>query len=108
MKKKAAKARKQAEDAKAAKLAKAQRPPKALQNGGKGDGTRDKGKGKGKGPPRKKVTEKTEPIGSEICYGYNNNNNNNKCTKGAACSRAHVCQICEGPHPASSCPDLNK
>ena len=105
VKKKAAKARKQAEDAKAAKLAKAQKPPKALQNGGKGDGTRDKGKGKGKGPPRKKVTEKTEPIGSEICYGYNNNN---KCSKGKECSRAHVCQICEGPHPASSCPDHNK
>ena len=106
MKKKAAKARKQAEEAKAAKLAKAHKGPKALQNGGKGDGTKViKGKGKGQGPPRKKVTEKTEPIGSEICYGYNNGN---KCKMGKDCTRAHVCQICEGPHPASTCPDLNK
>ena len=104
VKKKAAKARKQAEEAKAAKLAKGPKPPKALKNGGKGDAN-PKGKGKGQGPPRKKVTEKTEPIGSEICYGYNNGN---KCTKGKDCNRAHVCQICEGPHPASTCPDHNK
>ena len=98
-------ARKQVENARALKAAKAQKAPKALQNGGKGDGTKVKGKGKGQGPVTKKVTEKTEPIGSEICFGYNNGN---KCTKGSACPRAHVCQICEGPHPASSCPDHNK
>ena len=69
----------------------------AIQNGGKGDGSRAKGAGKGK-------SKTTDAAGKQvgICYAYNNGE---PCKSSPnPCPFAHVCQICEGPHPKGECP----
>ena len=67
-----------------------------IQNGGVGDGTTQKGKAKGKG--------KSDDLfeGKPICYNWNKGKD---CTKGAACTFAHVCLICKKPdHTAQNHP----
>ena len=101
VKKKAKKARLRAHRVQADNAAKKAngngRAPKALQNGGVGDGAGGKGGGKGSGKGKRK--NKTAD-GREICFSYSNGN----CQK-AECARTHVCQICEGQHPATECPN---
>ena len=106
VKKKAKKARAQAEKAandKAAKRlqggggGKVHPPPRALQNGGVGDGG-----AKGGGKAGKKQRKVKTAGGLEICFAYNNGK---PCAGLADCPRAHVCQICEGQHPMSECPN---
>ena len=70
---------------------------------------KDKGKGKGKGKEKvakganKKGNGKflLTDSGQPLCFDFNNG----RC-KVAKCpnNRAHLCQVCLGPHRASECP----
>ena len=66
----------------------------ALGNGGVGDG----GKGAGKQKLKMKTTADQKPI----CFAFNNG----QACKQSPCNFAHVCQLCEGPHPKTdaACP----
>ena len=103
-KKKAQKARQKAkkEQEKAAKAAAAnrgqvQKKPKALMNGGIGDG-RAKGKGRGK------LMDKT-PEGDSICFKWSAG----KPCAADPCLHKHVCRKCGGAHKMSdpACPQFN-
>jgi hypothetical protein len=69
---------------------------------------KDKGKGKGKGKEKgakganKKGNGKfsSSESGQPLCFDFNNG----KCFKKCPNNRAHICQICLGPHRASECP----
>ena len=61
-----------------------------------------KGKGcKGKDYGKDSSWRKETADGKPICFKYNTGPGG--CNE-KGCDRAHVCQICLGPHPASSCP----
>ena len=82
--------------------------PKALQNGGVGDGSRGPGGAKGAGRAAGgkagkgggKLKFKTAD-GKSICFAFNNKQ---PCKTAGTCPHAHVCQICEGNHPKADCP----
>ena len=64
-----------------------------MANGGVGDG--------GKGGGKQKLKVKTA-ANQPICFAYNNG----QPCKQTPCNFAHVCQLCEGPHPKTdaACP----
>ena len=66
----------------------------ALGNGGVGDG--------GKGGGKQKLKIKTTADQKPICFAFNNG----QACKQSPCNFAHVCQLCEGPHPKTdaACP----
>ena len=51
---------------------------------------------KGEGKARWKTAD-----GKQICFAYNNG----QVCKSIPCSFAHVCQICDGDHAKSQCPN---
>ena len=83
--------------------------------GKKGDGrkgkpvrkptTKDKGgkKGSGKGDRKPGAGKKLSSSynGKAICFAYNNKRE--ECREGANCTRAHVCQYCQGEPPLFKC-----
>lgn len=103
--KNAKKARLQAEKAAADKAAKRQqgggggRVQMALQNGGVVDGGCGGTKGGGKAGKKQRKVKTGGGLGIRFAY-----NNGKPCSQ-ADCPRAHVCQICEGQHPMSNCPN---
>ena len=94
-KKARAKANKAKKAADAARLVR--QKPKALTNGGVGDGTPPKGQGKGK---RQKLNDK-DAGGQSICYKWNFG----KPCNATPCPHQHCCRIClSTDHAMKDCP----